>query len=145
MRVDWHPGRAQLRSFGLVYAAVSAGLGTWAFLHHRVLGLDLAPDTSAWVATGLWGMAAGSAVVAALAPRALRPLYCGLTAITLPIGYVVSHAVMTLVFFAVLTPIAVVFRLVGRDPLRRRWERTRGTYWEPRGASGDVRRYYRQF
>jgi hypothetical protein len=36
---------------------------------------------------------------------------------------------MGVLFFAVVTPAAIVMRLAGRDPLRLRFERERPSYW----------------
>jgi hypothetical protein len=54
-------------------------------------------------------------------PRALAPVERGWT--------LIGHA---LVFFVVLAPIALVLRLVGKDPLERRRDRRRPTYWRTR-------------
>jgi hypothetical protein len=43
-------------------------------------------------------------------------------------------------FFAVLTPIGLVLRLVGRDRLRLRPDPAAATYWISRGAGPDRRR-----
>jgi hypothetical protein len=75
----------------------------------------------------------------------LGPLYRALTALSLPVGFVVSHAVMGILFFGVLTPIGLLFRLTGRDRLARTREADRSTYWEPCAPAASVERYYRQF
>jgi hypothetical protein len=97
------------------------------------------------VALGFWAAAAGSGILALGRPTALGWLYRTLTAISLPIGWVVSHAVLALVFFGVLTPIGLLLRAVRRDPLSRTRDPARRSYWEPRASASDVRRYYRQF
>ena len=68
-----------------------------------------------------------------------------LTAVSLPIGFVVSHIVMAVMFYVILTPVGLVFRLIGRDPLQRRFDRQAASYWVPRERVTDPRRYYRQF
>lgn len=145
MPVNWNPDRDQLRSFGLVCLAAFGALGTWVLVRQSLLGVSLAAPSARGAAVGLWTLAAVSGLLALAAPAALRPLYRALTAVSLPIGYVVSHAVMAVVFFGVLMPIALVFRLMRRDPLCRRPDPGRPSYWDPRVASGDVKRYYRQF
>jgi hypothetical protein len=50
-------------------------------------------------------------------------------------GAINSKIILTLVFALVVTPFAVVSRLFGRDPLRRRFrDSTLNTYRVPRGA-----------
>ena len=77
--------------------------------------------------------------------RLTRPLYVALTAISVPIGFVVSHTVMAIVFFGLLLPLGIAFRLMRRDLLSRTPDAARRSYWEPRPPRSDVRRYYRQF
>jgi hypothetical protein len=45
----------------------------------------------------------------------------------------------------VFTPIGLFFRLIGRDPLHRRFQPEADTYWVGRRPATDVRRYFRQF
>jgi hypothetical protein len=67
------------------------------------------------------------------------------TAISLPIGFVVSYLVLGILFFLVLTPFGLVFRLLGRDPLERRFDKASRSYWVARSPVDDVSRYYRQY
>ena len=92
-----------------------------------------------WAGIGVWTL------LAILRPAALRPFYLAITAVSLPIGVVVSFVILAVLYFGVFTPIALVFRLVGRDVLHRRFDASAKTYWTPRRAVQDVRRYFRQF
>jgi Saxitoxin biosynthesis operon protein SxtJ len=142
---NWNPGRRQLRSFGIACVVAFGALGAWAFFRQTVFGLPLSEPVALRVAAGLGAVAATSGVLALAAPSALRPLYWTLTAMSLPIGWVVSHTVVAILFFGMLTPIGLLFRLIGRDPLNRGRDPARQTYWEPRVAADGVKRYYRQF
>ena len=54
-----------------------------------------------------------------------------------PIGWVVTHVVMALIFYLVVTPLGVIMRLCGRDPMERRWlDRRAKTYCGNRGPHG---------
>jgi hypothetical protein len=44
---------------------------------------------------------------------------------------------MGVLFFAVVTPIAFVMRLAGRDPLGLRFEPKRPSYWRARASRGE--------
>jgi hypothetical protein len=51
-----------------------------------------------------------------------------------------------LFFFVVITPVAVVMRLFGKDLLSRRLEAGAETYWKPKEQSPlDPQSYLRQF
>ena len=45
---------------------------------------------------------------------------------------IISPIVMGLLFFFTVTPIAVIFSLIGKDPLNRRFDNTLETYWVER-------------
>ncbi len=89
------------------------------------------------------GLVAGG--LAWLAPRAVRPLYVGLLLITAPIGFVLSYVIMGVLFYLLITPLALVLRLVGYDPLKRKFERQAETYWVEVEQRASKESYFRQF
>ena len=123
-----------LRQFAALWILVLSGLGGWEWVTsgNRTLAL---------VAAGL-GVVIGTVGLAR--PPTIRPLFGGLMAITSPIGWVVSHVVLAVLFLGVFTPVAVLFRLIGRDALARRRPPDRATHWLPMPAPDDVRSYFRQ-
>ena len=86
-----------------------------------------------------------SGVLSAVAPAANRPLYVAMIVLTYPIGFVVSHVILGAIFYGMITPIGLVFRLVGRDALRRKFEPDAKSYWVAHREPGSVERYFRQF
>ncbi len=62
-----------------------------------------------------------------------------------PIGWVISHVILALVFYGLFTPLALVFRLIGRDALVLRRSPSARGYWQPRPQVTDPRRYLKQF
>jgi hypothetical protein len=54
--------------------------------------------------------------------------------ITHKISLVVNFLLMTVMFFAVVTPVAVFFRISGRDPLKRKLDTRSPSYWVKREA-----------
>jgi hypothetical protein len=112
-------GPRELRRFGLLVGAVFAALG------------------SIWLMRGkphfmyLLGPGAVLVLAGALAPRTLRGVYVVWMAFALALGFVVSHVLLTLFFFLVITPVGLVARLLGKDFLRLRIKRGAATYWLP--------------
>jgi len=49
------------------------------------------------------------------------------------------------VFFLVIAPIAIFFRLIGRDALDRRLDPNATSYWTPLEQDTQPSRYFRQF
>jgi hypothetical protein len=65
-------------------------------------------------------------------------------AIAMPIGWVVSKVLLGAVFYLVLTPIAVLFRLIKRDALARRLNPDAKSHWIEREQTTDPKRYWYQ-
>jgi hypothetical protein len=80
-----------------------------------------------------------------LSPQAMRPIWVGALVVTFPIGWTVTHILLAVLYYGMFTPLALVFRLIGRDLLARHHAPETDTYWTPKPAVTDVRRYYRQF
>ena len=62
-----------------------------------------------------------------------------------PIGWLVSLVLLVVIYYGVLTPVALVRRALGHEALKRRFEPGRASYWEPRPAVDDAQRYFQQF
>lgn len=62
-------------------------------------------------------------------PIVRRPIHVGWMYAAFPIGWTVSHLLIALVYYLVLTPIGLLMRAAGYDPLQRRFDRTAATYW----------------
>lgn len=112
------------RSFGLTFAVLFVLLGIWPVLRGRPLRV--------------WALVIAAAFfMAALAlPRTLTPLNrCWLT-IGLLLHACVSPAILGAVFYTTVTPIGLVGRLLGKDPLRLRLDPDAATYWIDRHPPG---------
>lgn len=122
------------RSFGLTFAVVFALLGGWALWK------------SSPYALGILGAATAFLVVALLLPRVLHPLNVAWMRLGALLNRVVSPIVMGVIFFGLLTPVALFLRLRGRDVLQRRFDRDGASYWLARDPPGpDGSSFPRQF
>src|SRR5262245_59739017 len=74
-------------------------------------------------------------------PLAIRPLFSILISVTKPIGAVVTRVIVGIMFYGLFTPIALIFKLVGRDVLALKRKEGVATYWTRREAVTDPRRY----
>jgi hypothetical protein len=62
-----------------------------------------------------------------------------------PIGWVLSHVLLAIVYYGVFTPIGRVMRMRGRDPMQRRFDSQTESYWVPRNSEKSAQDYFRQF
>jgi hypothetical protein len=143
-KLDLNPPPRTLRQFGLVGLVAFPAL---AALAYRRIGLFayLGPASAQWTAYVLLALGAYCALGAAGAPWILRPLYAGMTIVFYPVGIVAFHLLMAIIYFLVVTPVALFFKLIGRDTMQRRFDAAAGTYWIPRKPPESVKRYFRQF
>lgn len=125
----------------MVAFGVFGGLAGW---HVYPLG-GLSEAAGAYTAIVLWALAAYCGFFAFVAPAAVKPIYLFLTIVTYPIGFVLSYVVMAVMYYAVITPVGLIFKIIGRDPMRRAFEPSASTYWIRRRPPESVRRYFRQF
>ena len=136
IEVNWRPNSKQLRGFGKIALIALAVISLVLYL---VKGLEIR-WALAIVAVGL------AIFVSSLISLGLtRAIYLGLVVATLPIGLVVSFVLLAAFYFLLLTPLAFVFCLIGRDPLRRKFDPSVESYWLTRDPPRSPERYFRQF
>ena len=56
-----------------------------------------------------------------------------------------TRTLLLVLFALVVTPIAIAFRITGRDPLTLRRQQDRDSYWTPKPPASDVAGYFRQY
>ena len=133
--INWNPSRKELRVFSLLLILFGAIVA--AVLYRRLESQT--PSAVALLVTSLVGLA-GLAV-----PASVRPVYIVWMGLVFPIGWTVSHAMMLVVFYFVLTPIGLAMRLCGRDPMQRKLDREAKSYWLPHSRRSGLKGYFRQF
>jgi hypothetical protein len=126
------PDRRRLRLFGI------GGGVIWSL----VAGL-LWRGGLVTAAVGLWSLAGVLLVLGLVAPTVLRPVERGLRVVGRAVSRVVTAALLAGVYLIVLTPVSWLRRAVAGDPLARRLEPERESYWEE--AERDVDRYRRMY
>ena len=69
-------------------------------------------------------------------PKILSPLNRLWFRFGLLLHHIVNPVVMALLFFTTVTPMALIMRLLGKDPLRRKFDPEADSYWIPRQPAG---------
>ena len=112
------------RAFGVVFAVV--------FVAVALVPLLFSHDPHWWAlpVAGVFG------VLAWLAPSVLTPLNRLWLRFGLLLHRIVSPIVLGIMFFVVITPMGLIMRGVGKDPLRLRRDRSLRTYWIERRPPG---------
>jgi hypothetical protein len=84
-------------------------------------------------------------IVGLIKPNALRWLFIVASAVAFPIGWVVNLLMLAIMFYGVITPVALFWRLRGRDVLRLRDRKNESSFWTHRDAEPAAERYLKQF
>jgi hypothetical protein len=128
-----NPTRRDLVSFGVI---VAAGMATIAGLLHHYGHEERA----------LVCLAVGGAVlVLSWVPPIGRRLYVLWMGLGMTIGFFTAPVVMLVVYFVVVVPVGLWFKLVRRDAMRRRLDPQATSYWEDYPRSKEPASYVRQF
>jgi Saxitoxin biosynthesis operon protein SxtJ len=135
IRIEYHPTRAQLAVFGLIWTVFFGVLGA----------VILGRGGSLGVATGVWAAAIVVPAIGWIEPRFMRMVYLGMALLTLPIGFVLSYVILGAVYYLVLTPTGLLMRAMKYDPMKRRFDDDAESYWIARKPKSDLKSYFRQF
>jgi hypothetical protein len=102
------------------------------------LGFSLFSSLLRWrgkISTPIWltvlAILACVALAALLQPRVFRGWYRLSTRIGFGIGQFLGRIILAVVFVLVFTPLGIIIRLLGKDPLRLRRDPKASTYWTP--------------
>ncbi len=117
-RINWRPSNRDLRLFGIILWAGSAIIGLISFLKGHLA-----------FAHWLWSGASLIALIALIYPPGAKPFYWIWMAMGVGIGFITSRILLTLFFFGVITPIALLFKVLKRDALQLKKPHDIQTYW----------------
>ena len=112
------------RQFGTLFTVVFTALA----------GLNWYRDGQAYPWLAVAAVVLGVATITR--PSVLRPLNARWMQFAELLHRVVSPVVLGAIFFVVLTPVGVVQRLTGRDPMQRKQDKSSRSYWIPRVPPG---------
>ena len=112
------------RSFGIVFTLVFLAVGVWVVSGGQSKG---------WL---FFVSAALFLVVAIARPSILGPLNRAWAKLGLLLGQVFNPILLGVVFFLVVTPMAVIRRLLGKDSLRLKSKPSLESYWIDRNPLG---------
>ncbi|MDG1893484.1 MAG: hypothetical protein P8J37_01110 [Fuerstiella sp.] len=130
VEINWKPTDRQLRQFGGISVVALPLLAVIWRASTPVIG----------TMAGIGGVVG---VVAFLIPKAVKPLFIGLSVAAIPIGIVMAEVILFSVYLFVFLPMGVVFRLMRRDALQLQKPGT-GSYWKKKSQPRNAASYFRQ-
>jgi hypothetical protein len=120
------------RGFGIVFSVLFVIIGLFPLI-------DALP-VQIWALS----LSAGFLLAAFFVPKLLRPLNRVWYLFGLMLHKLVNPLVMGVLFFFTVTPIALIMRIVGKDPLNRRFDLVAKSYWIKRNPPGPTPNSMRQ-
>jgi hypothetical protein len=131
--INWNPSPRELRQFA----------GIWLPAFAAIAGTLIYRSGGVWLAAAIWGVGALTALVGVFRPRSVKGLFVGWMLAVYPIGWIVSHIVLGIVYFVLFTVVGLIMRAVRYDPLER--SAVSGSYWRQRPHHREASEYFRQF
>ena len=113
----------QLRSFGLIVGGVFAFIGAWPEVYHSA-----SPRLCALI------LAAVLILPALIFPGSLRPFYLGWMRVSQLLGWINTRVILGVIFYLLFLPVGLIMRLLGKDPMNRKFNSGVTTYRVPRHA-----------
>jgi hypothetical protein len=127
--------RRELLWFGPLFAIFAGMVGSIA-----IWKFD-APGLAKWI----WAISGVIIVVYYLVPPLRKTMFMAWLALVFPVGWLLSHVLLTIVFYLVVFPIGLLLKLGRHDPLRRKFDLNCHSYWIKRERKKGAERYFRQF
>ena len=136
IEINFNPTDKELRSFGRA--------GVIAFLLITILLYVIKGLAVKWCFV-IVGAGVLCFLCSIISTRLTRWIYVGLTLLTVPIGTTISFLVLAIFYYFLLTPTGLIFRLIGRDSLHRKFDQNANSYWLAHRDADNIKRYFNQF
>ncbi len=124
--------KSDLRQFAFTVGAVLATLGVFLIWRGKV------------TSPALFLCGVGLIVAGYVLPGILLPLQKAWMTLALLMGWVMTRVLLSVLFYAVLTPIAILARLCRKQFLEMTVDSTADSYWQYRQEAPFDRRHYEQ-
>ena len=126
--------KRSLRKFGITVGAVLLLIGATLFLF----------DKASYLYFG--GVGLILILLAVVLPNALRPVNKIWMTLAIILGWFMSRVILIILFYLIITPIGLLLKVFGRDPLNLKSDNSLSSYWEDKEkrVSGKID-YERQF
>ena len=128
--------RKQLRQFGLMVGGVLVLIGLWKLYQGK-------HETVRFI---LWSVGGLLIITGSIVPKLLTPVYWIWMKLAHLLGWVNTRLLLGIIFFVIITPMAVVMKVFGRDALNRKIDKDVDSYWIPRPPIASIKEHCeRQF
>lgn len=124
----------KLRTFGI---ALMVFLGLIGYSQFKKGHIDL----SYWY----WGIGVTYAFLSLAVPVVTKPVYRGAMFLAYILGWINTRLILGILYYVIFTPLALIFRLIRRDALDRKWDKNATSYWKIQAPHQGKEQYLKQF
>ena len=128
-----NPTTSDLRIFALILGGL---LGIFGFLSFHKAG-------AAW--PYFWGCGGASIFLGLIWPQGIAPVFHVWIRVASVLAAINTFILMAIIYYGILTPIAIFHRLFLEDPLDRIWDAQRSSYWKEKQSPTEPDHLERQF
>ena len=112
--------KKEYRNFGIILGLITLTLGSIMFWKNNSFYSILFTISLIFLTSGL------------LTPMILKPIYFVWMVLASILGIFMTRLILSIVFYSVLTPIGLVFRIFGKQFIELRWDKSEDSYWNYR-------------
>lgn len=139
--IDWHPDKQAIRQFGRVlFMGCPFAALAW-FCMMRWFSGEWILAVPIWITSIGWTIGLLAFISRALA----LPFYWIWFFLIATIDTIITNTLLIVFYYVVITSAALIMKLLGRDPLTRRIEAERESYFEGAPKPKGPESYYNQF
>ena len=145
IELNLDPDAKTLRQFGFIALAGFGAIAALAWFEKLVFAGGWLGDARPTVVAVLLGVGALAALTSLVYPRANKWLFVGLSIAAFPIGFVLSYVILGTLFFLIITPIGLLLRVFGQDPMNRAFRAEQTRYGVACRPTRPPESYFKQF
>ncbi|HCV43896.1 MAG TPA: hypothetical protein DGH68_10470 [Bacteroidetes bacterium] len=131
--------REAVKKTGKAFLIAGSVLGTVLFLSHSHLSGWLGWDWQQGLESSAWkwfiGVGAGLFGLSHIAYPVMKPIHFAWMRFSQVLAWISTRVILSIFFYLVITPMGLLMRLLGKDLLDKKIDRSAKSYWKKRDLS----------
>ena len=123
-------GKKDLRSFGVTIGIILLLVAGFLFYKEKESFQIFLYIAGTFIGLGL------------IIPIILKPIYIAWMTFAVVLGWFMTRVILSLLFYAIITPIGLVLRIFGKDFLELKKQAVQGSYWNQRDSNLEKNQNY---
>lgn len=125
--------KREWRKFGIGLAIITAAIGTVQLVLNKDLYFHF------------YAVSASSLLLGLVLPILLKPIFILFSYIGEVMGWIMTRLILSILFYAVVTPIGLIAKIFGNSFLELRISPPQESYWTDKNADESTKKYENQF